>query len=120
MSVPIDRTTYDGLHPSDRLALQFHAVLAAPDETKRQAQLARLDAWVAELGPRFDESEIQPLLAACQGTPLEPVRLGPVASGLVYGHFSRKSTIPVGVRSRLQVENGRADLTVLEPVAAAR
>ena len=82
MSVPIDRTTYDGLHPSDRLALQFHAVLAAPDETKRQAQLARLDAWVAELGPRFDESEIQPLLAACQGTPLEPVRLGPDASGL--------------------------------------
>ena len=43
---------------------------------------------------------------------------GPVASGLVYGHFARKSTIPVGVRSRLRVENGGADLTVLEPVAA--
>ena len=48
----------------------------------------------------------------------EKVR-GPVATGLVYGHFARKSTIPVGVRSRLRVDNGRADLTVLEPVAAA-
>ena len=42
---------------------------------------------------------------------------GPVAKGLVYGHFARKSTIPVGVQSRLVVEGGRADLTVLEPVA---
>ena len=43
---------------------------------------------------------------------------GPVASGLVYGHFARKSTIPVGVRSRLHVENGGATLTVLDPVTA--
>lgn len=40
----------------------------------------------------------------------------PVAEGLVYGHFPRKSTLPVGVRARLEVEGGEAALTVLEPV----
>jgi muramoyltetrapeptide carboxypeptidase len=41
---------------------------------------------------------------------------GPVASGLVYGHFPRKSTLPVGVRARLDVSGPWASLTVLEPV----
>lgn len=43
---------------------------------------------------------------------------GPVARGLVYGHFSRKSTLPVGVRARLVVDGPQASLTVLEPVVA--
>lgn len=41
---------------------------------------------------------------------------GPVARGLVYGHFTRKSTVPVGVRARLEVHDGAASLTILEPV----
>ena len=44
---------------------------------------------------------------------------GPVARGLVYGHFVRKSTLPVGVRARLDVRGGAASLTVLEPVAGS-
>ena len=43
---------------------------------------------------------------------------GPVASGLVYGHFARKITVPVGVQARLTVEGGRAELVPLTPVAA--
>lgn len=43
---------------------------------------------------------------------------GPVATGLVYGHVRRKSTLPVGVRARLAVGDGAAELTVLDPVAA--
>ena len=42
----------------------------------------------------------------------------PVARGLVYGHFRRKSTLPVGVRARLAVEGATAALTVLDPVTA--
>jgi len=41
---------------------------------------------------------------------------GPVARGLIYGHFPRKSTLPVGVRARLAVSGANATLTVLEPV----
>ena len=41
----------------------------------------------------------------------------PVARGLVYGHIRPKSTLPVGVRARLDVEGDAATLTVLEPVA---
>ena len=40
----------------------------------------------------------------------------PVAQGLVYGHFNPKSTLPVGVRARLEVEGDAARLTVLDPV----
>ncbi len=43
---------------------------------------------------------------------------GPVATGLVYGHVRRKSTLPVGVRARLTVNADAATLRVLEPVAA--
>ena len=42
----------------------------------------------------------------------------PVARGLVYGHFRRKSTLPFGVRARLEVEADAAALTVLDPVTA--
>lgn len=42
----------------------------------------------------------------------------PVASGLVYGHFPVKNTLPVGVRGRLSVSSARAELHVLEPVVA--
>lgn len=42
---------------------------------------------------------------------------GPVATGLVYGHVPRKSTLPVGVRARLTCGAGRARLHVLDPVA---
>ena len=43
---------------------------------------------------------------------------GPVASGLVYGHFARKITVPIGVQARLIVQDGRAELVTLSPVAA--
>ena len=43
---------------------------------------------------------------------------GPVASGLVYGHFARKITVPIGVTARLTVEENRAELVPLTPVAA--
>ena len=43
---------------------------------------------------------------------------GPVASGLVYGHFARKITVPVGVQARLTVHDGHAELVLLTPVAA--
>lgn len=43
---------------------------------------------------------------------------GPVATGLVYGHVRRKSTLPVGVRARLTTDASGANLRVLEPVAA--
>ena len=42
----------------------------------------------------------------------------PVARGLVYGHFNRKSTLPVGVRARLEAGGSDAALTVLEPVTS--
>lgn len=42
----------------------------------------------------------------------------PVARGLVYGHMPTKSTLPVGVRARLEVEGDAAALTVLDPVTA--
>ncbi len=43
----------------------------------------------------------------------------PVARGLVYGHLRPKSTLPVGVRARLEVEGEAATLTVLDPVTVA-
>lgn len=44
---------------------------------------------------------------------------GPVANGLVYGHFPTKSTVPVGVNARLDVSGGWAALTVLESVVSS-
>ena len=44
---------------------------------------------------------------------------GPVVRGLVYGHFPQKSTVPVGVRARLEAGADTASLTVLEPVTRA-
>ena len=43
---------------------------------------------------------------------------GPVASGLVYGHVSRKVTVPIGVQARLTVRGDHAELATLSPVAA--
>ena len=43
---------------------------------------------------------------------------GPVAGGLVYGHVTRKATVPVGVRARLEVGGAAARLRVLEAVAS--
>lgn len=40
----------------------------------------------------------------------------PVATGLVYGHFPDKSTVPVGVRARLDVTGDHTALSILEPV----
>jgi len=45
---------------------------------------------------------------------------GPVAGGLVFGHFPRKSTIPVGAPARLDVSGGWAELTVLESIVEQR
>ena len=41
----------------------------------------------------------------------------PVARGLIYGHFPVKSTLPVGVRARLEVSRRDAALSILEPAA---
>ncbi len=38
----------------------------------------------------------------------------PIATGLVYGHVPRKTTVPIGVHSRLAVDEDGATLTVLE------
>ena len=43
----------------------------------------------------------------------------PDARGLVYGHMRTKSTLPVGVRARLDVDGDAATLTVLDPVTTA-
>ncbi len=43
----------------------------------------------------------------------------PVATGLVYGHFSPKSTLPIGVSCRLEVDGSTARLDVLEPVTGS-
>lgn len=40
----------------------------------------------------------------------------PVATGLVYGHYPNKSTIPVGVTARLEVHDRQATLTLLDSV----
>lgn len=42
----------------------------------------------------------------------------PVAKGLVFGHFPAKSSIPVGVRASLEVNEREAHLVILEPVVA--
>ncbi|MDX1546534.1 MAG: LD-carboxypeptidase [Rhodothermales bacterium] len=41
----------------------------------------------------------------------------PVATGLAYGHVPYTSTIPVGVRARLEVAGGTATLAMCDPVA---
>jgi len=43
----------------------------------------------------------------------------PVARGLVYGHMRTKSTLPVGVRARLDVDGDAATLSVLDSVTRA-
>ena len=40
----------------------------------------------------------------------------PVASGLVYGHFPVKNSLPVGARARLRVTSSEAQLGFVEPV----
>ncbi len=40
----------------------------------------------------------------------------PVATNLVYGHFSPKITLPIGVRSRLEVSGSAARLDLMESV----
>jgi muramoyltetrapeptide carboxypeptidase len=43
------------------------------------------------------------------------INLGiPVATGLSYGHFPVKYTMPIGVKASLTVESGRASLSLLE------
>lgn len=42
----------------------------------------------------------------------------PVASGLLYGHFPLKATLPIGVRARLEVTATSAELHILESVVA--
>ena len=66
-------------------------------------------AEVAEGRPTFSVDEVLAQYAPHVG--------GPVATGLVYGHVPRKSTLPVGVRARLTCGGGEARLHVLDPVA---
>ncbi len=42
----------------------------------------------------------------------------PVATGLRYGHFPVKTSVPIGVRARLAADDGQAFLHLLEPVVA--
>lgn len=41
---------------------------------------------------------------------------GPVASGLIYGHFPNKSTLPIGLNASLKTSGSLASLTVIEPI----
>ncbi len=41
---------------------------------------------------------------------------GPVATGLVYGHFPVKTAMPVGVRARLRCSGEEATLSLLDPL----
>jgi muramoyltetrapeptide carboxypeptidase len=68
------------------------------------------DADVPPGRPTFTVDEVLAHYAAFVG--------GPVARGLVYGHFPRKSTLPVGVRASLSVSGADASLVALSPVAA--
>lgn len=40
----------------------------------------------------------------------------PVATGLLYGHFPVKHTMPIGIRARLEVDSSTASLSLLEAV----
>lgn len=66
------------------------------------------------------ETEVRPGSATLQVEDVLDDYLGkldiPVARGLVYGHFPRKSTLPIGVRARLAVRGGQARLDILEAV----
>lgn len=42
----------------------------------------------------------------------------PVACGLAYGHFPVKNSLPVGVRARLQVTSGMAQLSLVESIVS--
>lgn len=42
----------------------------------------------------------------------------PVATGLPYGHFMPRATVPIGARARLRVSDDDATLALLEPVTA--
>ena len=41
-----------------------------------------------------------------------------LVTGLAYGHFPEKCSVPIGVRARLDASGAEARLTVLEPVVA--
>ena len=41
---------------------------------------------------------------------------GPVARGLVYGHFADKCTLPIGVKASIEVNDAVASLTINEPI----
>ena len=41
---------------------------------------------------------------------------GPVARGLVYGHFTDKCTLPIGLKASLGVNGEQASLTINEPI----
>ncbi len=43
---------------------------------------------------------------------------GPVASGLIYGHFPNKSTLPIGLNSSLEVNGSLANLAVTESLTS--
>ena len=66
------------------------------------------DADVPPDRPTFSVDEVLAQYAPYVG--------GPVASGLVYGHVPRKSTLPVGVRARLTCDDRAATLHVLDSV----
>lgn len=41
---------------------------------------------------------------------------GPVARGLVYGHFADKCTLPIGVKASLEVNDAMSSLKVIDPI----
>ncbi len=71
--------------------------------------IGAVTAWEPEEGrPTFTPDEV---FAAYFGDAPYPV-----ATGLVYGHFPAKATLPVGVRARLTVGGAEARLELLERV----
>lgn len=78
----VDARTFAGLHPSDRLALYFRALLSNGGGEGARSLAGELEAWASGLGPRFAAKEVLPHLDGCAGTPLEPMQLGDRARGL--------------------------------------
>ena len=75
IKVSIDARMFAEWNPSDRLALYFRALLIGRNKVGFGSLLSELDAWILKLGPRFPLERVLPLLANCEGTPLEPMRL---------------------------------------------
>jgi muramoyltetrapeptide carboxypeptidase len=94
----------------------------APYRVDRMLAHLALAGWLDDLGGvvlgRFTTGTV-----SGPSLPLDTVfrdyfadRPYPVATGLPYGHFMPRATIPIGTRARLTVSNNATTLALLEPV----